>query len=144
SLVSTEIPGPIVEETVNDTRYCPFAAGGLALIKAEHRASMFSLRRCPSNDSLPTPALHTPARSALNSIFPLRNSAIVLVTSMVTVPALGVGIRFLGPRTFPNFPTSRIISGVATATSKSTQPPLIFSTRSSPPTKSAPASKASL
>jgi hypothetical protein len=36
------------------------------------------------------------------------------------------------------------MSGVATTASKSIQPPLIFSTRSSPPTKSAPASSASL
>ncbi|CRH48285.1 Uncharacterised protein [Chlamydia trachomatis] len=87
--------------------------------------------------------MHTPARSALNSILPFRSSATVLTTSVVTVPALGVGIRFLGPKTFPSFPTSLIISGVATATSKSTHPPLIFSTKSSLPTKSAPASIAS-
>lgn len=82
------MPGPIVEETVNDTKYCPLDVGGLALIRAEHNASIFSLICKLSNESLPTPALHTPARSALNSIFPLRNSVIALETSVVTVPAL--------------------------------------------------------
>ena len=43
----------------------------------------------------------------------------------------------------PSLPTSRIMSGVATATSKSSQPPWIFSTRSASPTHVAPAWRAS-
>ena len=44
----------------------------------------------------------------------------------------------------PILPTVPIISGVAMATSKSVQPPLILSTMSSAPTNSAPAASASL
>ena len=44
----------------------------------------------------------------------------------------------------PSRPTTRIMSGVATTASKSSQPPWIFLASSSPPTKSAPASSASL
>lgn len=42
---------------------------------------------------------------------------IALVTSMVTVPAFGFGIKPLGPSTRPRRPTTPIISGVATTTS---------------------------
>ena len=53
----------------------------------------------------------------------------------VTVPALGEGIRPLGPRTLPRRPTTPIMSGVATTTSKSNQFSFwIFSTRSISPT----------
>ncbi len=44
-----------------------------------------------------------------------------LATSGVTVPALGLGIRPRGPRTLPRRPTTPIMSGVATTTSKSIQ-----------------------
>ena len=54
------------------------------------------------------------------------------------------GINPLGPSTFPILPTEPIISGVAMITSTSAQPPWIFSIYSSPPTRSAPASSASL
>ena len=63
--------------------------------------------------------------------------------SVVTVPVFGFGIRPRGPSTLPSRPTARIMSGVATTASKSIQPPWIFSTSSSPPTMSAPASCAS-
>ena len=59
------------------------------------------------------------------------------------MPVFGFGIRPRGPSTLPSLPTARIMSGVATTASKSIQPPWIFSTSSSPPTKSAPASCAS-
>ena len=44
-------------------------------------------------------------------------------TSVVTVPTLGFGIKFRGPRTFPNLPTIAIMSGVAIQRSKSITPP---------------------
>ena len=44
------------------------------------------------------------------------------VTSNVTVPVLGFGIKPFGPNTRPSLPTSPIMSGVATITSKSNQP----------------------
>ena len=53
----------------------------------------------------------------------------------MTVPDLGEGIRPLGPRTLPRRPTTPIMSGVATTTSKSNQFSFwIFSTRSISPT----------
>jgi len=61
----------------------------------------------------------------------------------VTVCVLGLGINPLLPRIGPSRPTSFIISGVATAISKSSQPSLIFSTRSASPTYAAPAAFAS-
>src|SRR3974390_1750384 len=64
--------------------------------------------------------------------------------SMVTVPVFGFGIRPFGPRTLPRRPTDFIMSGVAINASKSVQFSFwIFSTMSSPPTKSAPAASAS-
>ena len=82
--------------------------------------------------------------SSLYSILPALISATAFVTSIVTVPALGLGIKPFGPSTRPRRPTTPIISGVATTTSKSNQPSFwIFGTNSSPPTKSAPAASAS-
>ena len=59
------------------------------------------------------------------------------------MPVFGLGILPCGPRTRPSLPTAPIMSGVAIATSKSVNPPSILAARSSPPTKSAPASSAS-
>ena len=63
--------------------------------------------------------------------------------SIVTVPALGFGIRPRGPSTLPNGASWPITSGVATITSVSSQPSLIFWMYSTP-TASAPAASASL
>src|SRR5680860_1423794 len=63
-------------------------------------------------------------------------------TSGVTVPVFGFGIRPRGPSTRPRRPTLPIMSGVATTASKSSHPPLTLSISSSPPTTSAPASRA--
>ena len=84
-----------------------------------------------------------PVLSTRNSTLPALISFTALAMSTVTVPVLGFGIRPRGPSTLPSLPTTRIMSGVATTASKSIQPPWIFSTRSSPPTWSAPASWAS-
>ena len=63
-----------------------------------------------------------------------------LATSMVTVPAFGVGIKPFGPRTLPRRPSLGIMSGVAMRASKSNQFPFaILSMNSSAPTYSAPA-----
>jgi hypothetical protein len=61
----------------------------------------------------------------------------------VTVPTFGFGIRPRGPSTLPRRPTRAIMSGDAMTRSKSMKPPLIFSYRSSAPTMSAPAARAS-
>ena len=84
------------------------------------------------------------ALSRRYSILPALISCTAFVTSIVTVPALGLGMRPLGPRTLPRRPTTPIISGVATTTSKSNHPSFwILGMSSSPPTKSAPAACAS-
>ena len=64
-------------------------------------------------------------------------------TSSVTVPVFGFGIRPRGPRTRAILRTSFMASVVAIATSKSIQPPLIFSMSSSTPASMAPAAFAS-
>ena len=56
------------------------------------------------------------------SILPALISLIAFVTSIVTVPAFGFGIRPFGPSTRPRRPTTPIMSGVATTTSKSSHP----------------------
>src|SRR5215472_1070278 len=85
-----------------------------------------------------------PALSVRNSTRPPLTSRTARPTSKVTVPDFGFGIRPLGPRMRPSGPTLLIMSGVAMATSKSVHPWRTLWTRSSPPTKSAPASWASL
>src|SRR2546421_52576 len=86
-----------------------------------------------------------PAFSALNSMRPPLSSRTALPTSNVTVPTFGLGISPRGPSTRPRRPTRPMRSGVETAESNSSQFSLvIFSTRSSAPTASAPASCASL
>ena len=78
------------------------------------------------------------------SIFPALSSLTALPISVVTVPDFGLGMSPRGPRILPSFARSFIISGVVTATSNSSQPSDTFFKRSSPPTKSAPASSAFL
>src|SRR5665647_2841994 len=80
--------------------------------------------------------------STRNSILPPLISVTALATSIVTVPVLGFGMSPRGPRILPSRPTLPIRSGVATAASKSVYPPATFSTSSSPPPSSAPASRA--
>ncbi len=75
-----------------------------------------------------------PAFSTRNSTLPAFSSLTARPTSKVTVPALGLGIRPLGPRTLPSRPTWPMRSGVATARSNSSQPSWIFFTYSSEPT----------
>ena len=65
------------------------------------------------------------------------------LTSLVTDPNVGLGIKPLGPRTFPNFESLIIIPGVQINFSKFIFPAFISSISSSPPTTSAPASFAS-
>ncbi len=81
-----------------------------------------------------------PVLSTRNSTLPALISLTAFAMSAVTVPVFGFGISPRGPSTLPSLPTARIMSGVATTASKSMNPPWIFSTISSPPTMSAPAS----
>ena len=76
------------------------------------------------------PELNLPALELRNRLRDVR----------VTVPALGLGIRPLGPSARPSFAALGIMSGEAMSRSKSIMPPAMSSTRSSAPAKSAPAS----
>src|ERR1035437_3231907 len=79
-----------------------------------------------------------PPLSTLNSTRPPLTSRRARSMSKVIVPDFGFGIRPRRPRILPRRPTMPIVSGVARATSKSSQPASIFLTRSSAPTSSAP------
>ncbi len=102
----------------------------------------FSASASAAKDRLPIGACTIPLLSTRNSIFPALSSLTARATSIVTVPALGFGIKPRGPSTFPSGPSWPITSGVATMTSVSSHPSLIFWTYSTP-TKSAPAASAS-
>ena len=82
-------------------------------------------------------------RSVRYSVRPAFASVTARPTSSVTVPTFGFGILPWGPRMRPRRPTTGIMSGVATATSKSVHPSWIRLARSSSPTASAPAASAS-
>src|SRR5947209_3699720 len=107
------------------------------------RAVKFSCSASASKEALPIGAWTIPNLSARNSMRPPLTSLTARATSKVTVPDFGFGIRPRGPRIRPSGPTLLIMSGVATATSKSVNPSETRLTRSSPPTMSAPASLAS-
>ncbi len=78
------------------------------------------------------------------STLPALTSLTALVTSIVTVPLLGFGIKPFGPRILAQRPSAPIISGVVMQTSKSShEPDIIFAIISSSPTISAPAFLAS-
>ena len=54
--VSITTPGPIVEDTVTDLRYLPFAADGFALTMLSTSAWALSMRLCAAKESFPTGA----------------------------------------------------------------------------------------
>ena len=80
-----------------------------------------------------------PPLSTLYSTRPAFTSRTARSRSKVIVPDLGFGIRPRRPRMRPSLPTWPIMSGVARATSNSSQPASIRLTMSSAPTSSAPA-----
>src|SRR6056297_3210725 len=136
-------PGPIVEDTVIDLKYFPLADAGLSIIKTSMTFLKLSTNSSTSKEAFPIGRCILPSLSTLYSNLPALNSSIDSAKSNVTVPALGLGIKPLGPKILPKGPTTPIISGVAIAKSKSSQPSSILSAKSSWPTISAPASSAS-
>src|ERR1017187_5754517 len=124
--------------------YLPFATEGLALITLVITVAAFSTSFCASNEILPTGTCTSAVLSVRNSTLPALVSLTAAATSNVTVPVFGFGINPRGPSTLPRRPTDFIMSGVEITASKSVQFSFwIFSTMSSPPTKSAPAASAS-
>src|SRR6185503_2871604 len=136
--------GPMVDDTVTVRRYWPLDADGLARMMASSKASALADSCVWLNERFPTGTCTLPALSTRNSTLPALASRTARPMSKVTVPSLGLGMRPRGPSTFPSRPTCPMRSGVAMAESKSSQPPCTRSTRSSAPTTSAPASRASL
>src|SRR5580658_7045887 len=100
-------------------KYVPFAVAGFALIIALISSWLFSAILSGVKLALPMEAWIIPALSILKAILPPLTSLIAAATSLVTVPVLGLGIRFLGPRILPSFPILGITEGVATMTSMS-------------------------
>src|SRR5262249_12087495 len=127
---STWMPGPIVDDTVMDRRYCPFEAAGFARTIASSRAVALATSCSLENDFLPTGTWTLPALSTRNSTLPAFTSRTARDTSKVTVPSLGFGMSPRGPSTLPSLPTWPMRSGVAMVESNSIQPPWIRSTRS--------------
>src|SRR5438477_9771011 len=124
--------------------YLPLATVGLALITLLISTVAFSTSFSGENEILPTGTCTSAVLSVRNSTLPALTSCTALATSNVTVPVFGLGISPLGPKILPRRPTDFMTSGVAISASKSVQfSLLIFSTISSPPTKSAPAASAS-
>src|SRR5208282_2799319 len=140
---SIGIPGPIVEVSVTRLMYLPLAAAGLALTMAASSAWAFSAIFGASNSALPMGEWMMAVLSSRNSTLPALISRTAWATSKVTVPVFGLGMRPRGPSTLPSLPAERIMSGVAITASKSIQPSRVFRPLSSPPTRSAPASRAS-
>src|SRR5699024_7287429 len=124
--VSNLTPGPIVDVTEMLRKYVPLEDCGFAFTIVSIIASMFSTNFSLSKEIFPTGTCKLAALSTRYSTLPALISSTAFSTSKVTVPVLGFGIKPLGPNTRPNFPTSAIMSGVATITSKSNQPSLIF------------------
>ena len=113
----------MTDKKFRDWDEVPLAVAGFALMTAS-----ISVRRlapsCSSvKEALPSGQWIIAVLSTRYSTLPALISLMALVRSMVTVPVLGLGIRPLGPSTRPRRPTTPIMSGVATQTSKPNQPP---------------------
>src|SRR6185503_1050566 len=125
---SSKTPGLIVAARFTFFTYLPLAVEGFALTIASSNALALSVILSASKETLPTPTWITPVLSTRYSTLPALVSLTAVLTSNVTVPVLGLGIKPRGPSTFPKPPTRRIISGVETTASKSSQPSLILLT----------------
>src|SRR5574344_870099 len=143
SILSKITDGLIVKLIAALVIYLPFAVEGFALLIAATNASTFSLIASAEKETFPTAACILPFLSTLYVTCPPLASLTAFVTSIVTVPVFGFGIKPFGPRILPTLPTIPIQSGVAIKTSKLIFPAWISSAKSSFPTISAPAAFAS-
>src|ERR1019366_1313403 len=123
-------PGPMVDETVMLMTYRPLALAGFTRRISSTTACTLRARSSRLKLTLPTRSWTLPILSLRYSTRPPLNSVTALVTSMVTVPVLGLGINPRGPSTRPSPPTLPMSSGEAIATSKSKKPPATRATRS--------------
>src|SRR5580700_7701932 len=86
---SSEIPGPMVELSVQPLMYLPFATDGLALITLVISTVAFSTNLFGGNEILPTGTCTSAVLSVRNSTLPALTSCTALPTSTVTVPVFG-------------------------------------------------------
>ena len=98
------------------------ADAGRAFQMASNTIRPFCSSASCAKEIFPIPRWMSPCLSILNSTFPFFTSLTALPTSIVTVPAFGLGISPRGPNTLPSLPTSFIKSGVEIATSNPVQP----------------------
>src|SRR6478736_3876619 len=109
---------------------------------ASRTAATFSVIWAEVKERLPTPTPMFAVLSTLNSTRPALTALMPAAMSSVTVPDFGFGMRPFGPSTRARVRTCFMASVVAIATSKSSQPSLIFAIRSARPAWSAPAAMA--
>mmetsp|Transcript_7432 Transcript_7432/g.21997 ORF Transcript_7432/g.21997 Transcript_7432/m.21997 type:complete len:204 (-) Transcript_7432:341-952(-) len=129
----TRTAGPMDVHTVRLRQYTPLAPAGL-LTSMESWMALRFLTSCSGvNEARPKPTCTLPPLSARYSTLPPLKSFTAAATSVVTVPALGLGMRPRGPSTRPSLATLGIMSGVATSLSKSIMPPAMSSISSSDP-----------
>ncbi|MND94948.1 hypothetical protein D3C80_871860 [compost metagenome] len=107
-------------------KYVPLAADGFKREIVCNTSNALSYILSASNDALPIEVWMIPVLSTLKSILPPFTSVTALPTSVVTVPVLGLGIKFLGPKIRPNLPTLAITLGIVIMISTSVQPPSIL------------------
>ena len=89
----------------------------------QHDGVVLDQLRRPRTTCAPITTCTRPARFSVRySILPALISSTAFAISNVIVPLRGLGILPCGPSTRPSRPTTAIMSGVASATSKSVQP----------------------
>jgi len=123
-------------------RYMPLTLAGRAFWMTAMKCSRLATSLSSPKLILPMTQCTLPPSSLRYSCLPAAYSRTASATLGVTVPALGLGMRPLGPSTLPSLLTTRIMSGLATATSNSIHPPSMRATSSSPPASTAPAALA--
>jgi len=141
---SIDNPGPMVDEITMLLTYLPLAEAGLALMTLEIRApgvfrQLLRLKRDLAHGAMDDSRLV----DAETPLFRLLLLSQRVPRQTVTVPVWGWASDLSGPIPYPAYQQTSFISGVATTASKSTHPPWILTTRSSPPDSSAPASRPS-
>mmetsp|Transcript_40958 Transcript_40958/g.101821 ORF Transcript_40958/g.101821 Transcript_40958/m.101821 type:complete len:202 (+) Transcript_40958:532-1137(+) len=136
------MPGPIVDDTVAVFHSLPLQPVGRFLSIVCVNMRRFSSSFCSSKSVLPNGMWTIPCLSVRNSSLPALNSLTASPGFALTVPALGEGIKPLGPSTLPSLASLGMAGGVASSTSKSHTPLEMVSIRSFIPTMSAPASNA--
>ena len=143
--MSSLTPGPIVEEIAARCRYVPFAPAGLAFVTASTKARIFCESWDSPNETLPTEPCTIPAFSTRNSTEPPFEAT----TAFGDVHRHGADFRIghQAARAEHLAQTSderhHVRGAVAMQRSNSIVPPCTAATKSSAPTTSAPALRAS-